>query len=288
MPEITLAAHTADTLGEGPVHDLTDNSVRWVDIMTSRWHRLDLDSGEVSTITLFGSALTGFAPTEAGGYVGAFWDGIALFTADGHRSPFLHQPEAGRADNRFNDAGTDPAGRFLAGTMNMAGGSDGTLYQLGATGGLEILRTDIGIANTIAFSPDGTILYTADTATRDLGAYEYDPETGKLGSRIESFRPDPGLPGSPDGSAVDAEGYLWNARWDGGCLVRFAPDGSTDRILELPVEKATSCVFVGTRLYITTSTVEMTDEARAALPMSGGLLMVDVGVEGVPRALYHR
>ena len=287
MPEIALAAQTSDILGEGPVHDVADNSFRWVDIMNRRLHRLDLATGAVSSLT-FESALTGFAPARSGGYVGAFWDGIALFTADGLRSPFLHQPESHLADNRFNDAGTDPAGRFLAGTMNMAGGSDGTLYQLGAEGGLEILRSDIGITNTIVFSPDGTILYTADSATRDLGAYRYDPATGKLGARIESFQTDPSLPGTPDGSAVDADGFIWNARWDGACIVRFAPDGTTDSILELPVSKCTSCAFVGTMLYITTSTMETSDETLEALPMSGGLLKVDVGVEGVPRAVYAR
>jgi hypothetical protein len=55
---------------------------------------------------------------------------------------------------------------------------------------------------------------------------------------------------------MDVEGYIWNARWDGSCLLRLTPDGAVDRILELPISRPTSCVFGGpnlTTLYITSA-----------------------------------
>jgi len=204
-------AATQDVLGECPVHDAEDGSLRWVNIGRSLWHRLDLKTGIV-TSQVVDPALTAFAPTQDGDYLGAYVSGIARLDRWGQRDEWLAQPEAELISNRFNDAGTDPVGRFIAGTMNMAdGGSTGALYSLSGSG-LKILQRDIGIANTIAFSPDGSRFYSADSAKGELAAYDYDPTTGQMGARIASFCPDPDLPGTPDGSAMDAEGCLWNAR----------------------------------------------------------------------------
>jgi L-arabinonolactonase len=282
---LSIAASTQDLLGEGPLHDAADGSLRWVDIGRGNWHRLDLATGHVSS-QAFDVPLSAFAPTDAGDYIGAFTIGLARFNALGQRSTWLAQPELELPDNRFNDGGTDPAGRFLAGTMNMVGGPPtGSLYSLSG-GLLATLRQKIGIVNTVAFSPDGQTLYTADSAAGDLAAYAYDPATSNVGNRLPGFRPDPALPGVPDGSAIDAEGFLWNARWEGRCVVRLAPDGSTDRIIELPVRLATSCAFVGTTLYITTATWNFTDEDRKAEPWAGNLLKIDVGVVGLPRPAF--
>ncbi len=285
MTEIAVraAALTTDTLGEGPVYDTRDACVRWVDIVQARWHRLALRTGAVTTVAL-DEPLTGFAPAVAGGYIGAFAGGLARLGADGSRRDWLHRPEAHLPDNRFNDAGTDPSGRFLAGTMNTAGtAKNGALYLLAPDGALTVLRRGIGIANTIAFSPDGTTLYTADSSTGDLMAFAYDTASGRLGERRTAFRPDPALPGVPDGSAVDRDGYLWNCRWDGGCVVRLAPDGRTDRIVALPVTRPTSCVFVGATLYVTTARYDLDEAALAAQPLAGALLCFDAGIEGVDR-----
>lgn len=283
-PEIVAA--TSDVLGEAPLHDVADGSFRWVDIGRGLWHRLDLSSGAVRSC-LFDVALTGFAPTEAGDFIGAFATGIARFSADGVRGNWLAQPEINLDANRFNDAGTDPAGRFLAGSMNKVDGSpSGALYSY-ANGEISVLRSGIGIANTVAFSPDGRRLYTADSAKGELAAFAYDPETGQLGERIAEFQPDPGLPGVPDGSAVDVEGCIWNARWGGGCVVRLSPAGATLAIVELPVQLPTSCCFVGSSLYITTSTWDFSDTDRERQPLAGSVLCVATVVAGCPKPSFR-
>jgi sugar lactone lactonase YvrE len=96
--------------------------------------------------------------------------------------------------------------------------------------------------------------------------------------------------GYPDGSAVDRDGYLWNARWDGWCITRFAPDGTLDRIIDLPVQRPTCCAFGGPELktlYITTAIGDLTEVALRSQPWAGGLLAIDVDVPGLPRASYR-
>ena len=48
-----------------------------------------------------------------------------------------------------------------------------------------------------------------------IWAFDCDPETGRLANR--RVFSDEKLPGFCDGSAIDAQGYLWNARFAGGC-----------------------------------------------------------------------
>jgi sugar lactone lactonase YvrE len=285
MSGCRLIADTRDQLGEGPVFIASENALRWIDIFGRRWHRYDLGSAALRTIEL-PEGLTAFAPRRSGGFVGTFESGFAFLSEDAAEISWLHRPETTRADNRFNDGGTDSRGRFLAGSMNkVGGGATGTLYSLDIDRRLTTLRSDVGISNTIAFSPDGGTLYFADTAASDLGAYPYDPESGTLGAR-RKFTVPADVPGFPDGSAVDSEGYLWNARWDGWCLVRFAPDGRVDRIVELPIQRPTSCAFGppgSTTLYVTSAAFDLAPDALARQPWAGGLLAVDVGVTGVPR-----
>ena len=287
MTQCRLIADTRDELGEGPVLVERENALRWVDIFGRRWHRYDLGTGALRTIPL-AEGLTAFAPRLSGGFVGTFESGFASFSEDAKEVSFLHRPETTLADNRFNDGGTDPQGRFLAGSMNkVGGGATGSLYRLDADLKLTPLRFGIGISNTVAFSPDGRTLYFADTAASDLGAYEYDPATGAVGAR-KPFAVPSDVPGFPDGSAVDAEGYLWNCRWDGWCVVRFAPDGRVDRVVELPVQRPTCCAFGpagATTLYITSAAFEVKDDSRQ--PWAGGLLAIDAGVAGRPRPLFE-
>lgn len=282
-----IIQNTLNLLGECPVWLEMEDSIAWVDIGKCAWHRFHIGSGQLKT-HVFDTALTAFAPCETGGFVGAFADGLAFFDDNGQREPFLHQPEVKLVDNRFNDAGTDPAGRFLAGSMNKSGVTrSGSLYALHKDLSLVPLMSGISIANTVAFSPTGNLIYTADSATGVLRAFEYDIETGTIGPQDLTFAPASDLPGTPDGSAMDVEGFLWNARWDGGCILRLAPDGRVDRKLDLPVMRPTSCAFVGSALYITTATWELSDAALTERPASGALLRVEVGIEGAPLSPFR-
>lgn len=283
--EVDVAARTDDLLGEGPVWLAQSGQLAWVDIGRAAWHRLTLATGHVTSVT-FDSPLCGFAPARDGRFIGAFADGIAAFDASGRRS-VLHRPERDKPGNRFNDAGTDPRGRFVAGTMNQsADAPSAAFYVLGTDGTLSVLRDAVTIANTVAFSPDGRRMYMADTAAGELAAFHYDPDAGRLGPRDPYFDPPADLPGAPDGSAVDADGCLWNARWDGGCLLRLTPSGRVDRTLELPVTKPTSCAFADGRLFITTATWDFGPEDHAREPLAGALLAADVGIDGVSKAVY--
>ena len=126
------------------------------------------------------------------------------------------------------------------------------------------------ISNGIAFSPEGRVMYFGDSGTRLIRACDYDLENGAVSNvrvfaRVEA-------PGFPDGSTVDAEGFLWNAEYDGWRIVRYDPDGRIDRVIDLPVRQPTSCMFGGENLdvlYVTTARFEQSEEELEAQPLAG-------------------
>ena len=84
--------------------------------------------------------------------------------------------------------------------------------------------------------------------------------------------------GKPDGLAVDAEGFIWSANWQGGCVIRYAPGGSVASVIRVPAPCPTSCTFGGVALdmlYVTTAQVaasavsHMAKEEILALPGLG-------------------
>jgi sugar lactone lactonase YvrE len=190
---------------------------------------------------------------------------------------------------RFNDARADPRGSLWIGSMRnnvnadgspgKAGGREGVLCRLQPDGSVTQWGCNLGIANTLAWSPDGQQFYFGDTLDNVIWVYNYDPGSGSIGNRRTFLQ---GYPrGLPDGSCVDAEGYLWNCRFFGGCIVRVAPDGQIDRVVEMPVQNITTCTFGGTdrkTLYVTTAAIE----APPADRLAGGLFAIRTEVQGQP------
>jgi sugar lactone lactonase YvrE len=94
-------------------------------------------------------------------------------------------------------------------------------------------------------------------------------------------------PGYPDGAVVDSQGFVWNARWGGSCVIRYAPDGSIDRIVDVPVSQVTCPAFGGKdlkRLFLTTANKNMSAEQLAAEKIAGGVFYIDLDVAGLPEA----
>jgi sugar lactone lactonase YvrE len=195
---------------------------------------------------------------------------------------------------RLNDARVDPRGSLWMGSMRnnvnsdgsggAAGGQDGALFRLDPDGKVTIWRREIGISNTLAWSPDHRRFYFGDTLANVVRVYDYDEATGAIANErpfLEGF-----ARGLPDGSTVDSQGYLWNCRFFGGCIVRVAPDGTIDRIVEMPVKNITTCTFGGAdrkTLYVTTAKIE----APAGDRLAGGLYAVPTDVAGQPENQFR-
>jgi L-arabinonolactonase len=158
----------------------------------------------------------------------------------------------------------------------------GTLYRLDRDMTVTPFETGIWVSNTVCWSPDNRTLYFCDTMSGIISAYDFDLDAGTISNKRPFAQFDRGL---PDGSTVDADGCLWNCRWDGGCLVRFNPRGEVDLVVDLPVERVTSCAFGGPDLgdlYITTARYGMSEEAYSAAPEAGNLFVCRPGVKGLP------
>jgi sugar lactone lactonase YvrE len=276
-----------DVLGESPVWDERAQVLWWVDVRAPAIRRHVPRNGTTESFPM--PELAGsIALREAGGLVIALASAIACFDPDAKALDRIAAPEAGIAHRRFNDGRCDRQGRFWAGTMqDVTRAPEGTLYRLDASRACTPVLDGIRTPNSLAWSPDGTTMYFADSYLQTIFAYAFDRETGALGERHVFARLDGAR--MPDGSTVDAEGCLWNAEYDGWRLTRYAPDGRVDRTVMLPVQRPTSCAFGGEDfgvLYVTTASQKLTDAERASQPLAGALLALDVGVRGLPEPRY--
>jgi sugar lactone lactonase YvrE len=196
--------------------------------------------------------------------------------------------EPDKPANRSNDSRVNFAGGFWIGTMDRKeAGPAGALYQYRA-GRLDTILENVAIPNSICFAPDGRTAYFSDTATDRIMKVRIDPATGLPVSEWTLFVDTTDQRGHPDGSVVDAEGYLWNARYHGSCVVRHAPDGSIDRIVELPVTQVTCPAFGGDdlkTLYITSARQNLTPEQLEAQPTAGSVYSIRSDVPGLPEPM---
>jgi sugar lactone lactonase YvrE len=195
-------------------------------------------------------------------------------------------PESHLPGNRFNDGKCDPAGRFLAGSMDDAEvEASGSLYSLAPDGTVKTLLSGTRISNGLAWSPDYHTFYYIDTPTRVVMAYDYNLATGEIANPRPAVSVPPEL-GWPDGMTSDVEGMLWVALWGGAKLTRWNPaTGQLVAEIPIPALNVSSCAFGGpdlTDLYVTSARKGMTAEQLAKYPLSGGLFRIRTNSQGMP------
>lgn len=290
MGEVEVVADGNAVLGESPVWSPGEAALYWVDINNPTVHRLDPATGErarwlVETET--GSiGLAGPGRLVAGLRTGAHY--VDLETGKIEK---ICDPEGeGRFNqNRMNDGKVDRTGRFWVGTMNDPGHEPrGTLWRIDASGSAEPMMGDIRIPNALCWSPDSSVMYFTDSYSHEIWAFDFDLEAGTFENK-RVFASIPEDDGVPDGATVDAEGCVWCAHMFGGRVSRFAPDGSVERTIELPVPQVTSCAFGGpdlATLYITTASLRMDRAALGERPLAGALFAADPGVRGLPEPVF--
>lgn len=288
MNVVSVAANTEDVLGEVPVWDAERGRLWWTDVFRPAIHRLDAASGKVDSWTP-PDKVHSFALREAGGLVIAGRKGFAFYDPESGAYELLHDPREDAEGTLLNDGRADRQGRFWAGSMDkMLKRPSGQLFRLDSDGASHMAADGITLSNGVAFSPDGSTLYYADSLLKNIFAYDLDAETGALSNK-RVFAETGALPGIPDGATVDSVGFLWSARFDGGRVLRHGPDGSVAAEIEFPVSRVTSCALGGTdlkTLYVTSAFFRLTDEQRAAEPLAGALFAVEVDVPGLPEPCY--
>lgn len=272
------------SVGENPLYDDSQERLFWIDVRdTPAIHVRALHSG-VEQAWPLREDIGSIALAGRDRLLVALRSGFALFDCrDGTLTPIV-DPEPDLPGNRLNDGRCDAAGRYWCGSMNPESGTaDGSLYVLAPDLECRKVLGDFVTPNGIAWSGDGATMYVADTRRGCIDAFAFDALAGTLGER-RMFADLGAMPGGPDGATVDAEGFLWSAQFDGGCIVRYAPDGAMDRVIRLPVTKPTSCGFGGPgyrELFVTTATRGLTAAALQDEPLAGRVLALDVGVAGV-------
>ena len=286
--DIGCADATHALLGEAPFWDAEAQALFWVDIYGRRIHRLHPASGATRS-WLMPDRVACAVPRAAGGLLVALARELALFDPEaGTLRTVLslggHEPRV-----RFNDSRTDALGRLWIGTMNEVDEAPvAALLRLDPDLSCTAMEAGIRISNGIAISPDDRVFYFADSPERVIRAYDFDLAAGQLGARRDLISLDEaGM--VPDGSAVDVEGCLWNAQWDGGRVVRYGPDGRVREIVAMPCGRPTSCVFGGpdlSTLYVTSSCMELSAAALRGQPLAGSLFAFEAGVAGTPCARF--
>jgi len=183
-------------------------------------------------------------------------------------------------DNRFNDVIADPAGRVFCGTMS-TNDRPGRVYRLDTDGTIAVVLEGVGTSNGMGFTPDRRSMYHTDTRTHEIYLFDYDKPTGAVSNK-RVFARAPEGEGRPDGMTVDAEGYVWSARWEGSRVVRYDPAGQEVMRIAFPAKKV-SCVTFGGEdygdMYFTTAGGDNKDENG---PGAGGLYRLNIGIRGVP------
>ncbi len=266
--ELIDTIHVSNELGEGIIWDTHRQRVWWTDILQRKLYRYDPVSKNLENWST-PERLCCFAPVEGQNkLICAFESGFAFYWPENDELKWITRLEEDNPGTRFNDGRTDRQGRLWAGTMvenEKVATYKGSLYCLDSD--LHVTKTlsGLSITNSLCWSPDGHILYHTDTVTQTINRYPFDTNKASLGEAQTLVSTEKNC--YPDGSIVDAEGYLWNAQWGGSQIVRYSPQGAQDLKLTLPTSQPTCLAFGGPDLdllFVTTAWSEMSPREELA------------------------
>lgn len=271
---------------EGVIWDDLMGVVRWTDIATSTLFAYDPGTGRVTENTLPARVCCFALTHDPGVLLLAMEKQVARYDTKDGRLHILADIEPDVLGTRANDGRCDRAGNLVFGTLNERGPEKiASFWRYTREGNLQRLALPkVAISNSICFSPDGETMYFTDSPTAQIMACDYDDASGEV-DRIRVFAElAAGL--EPDGSTVDADGFLWNTEWGGSRVTRYAPDGRVDTTVELPARQPTCVSFAGPaldRMVITSANLGM----NAAAPLDGAIFIgTPPRGRGLPEARY--
>lgn len=288
--KLLLTLPVNNQLGEGVQWHIESQSIWWTDIENSLLFQYCVNSKKTIKFQM---------PYRVGSFafiensprlIIAFDRGIALYDLSSQSLQWLAQPEKHLASNRFNDGGVDRQGRFWAGTMVEDETRQEKLGSLYVCEGQKITKklSELKISNSLCWSPNSLVMYHADSPSRNIYHYSFDPITGTISNRKLFARTK--LGSLPDGATVDAIGGVWVAQWGGGSVIRYTPQGEVSLIHQLPVSQPT-CIAIGGPnmdwLIVTSSKQSLCDEKIKSEPLAGYLFIYQLhGIKGITEPAY--
>ena len=290
-PPITCLVDSKDRLGEGCFWDSKDGAVWWLDVvLPSRIHKFVLATGHHRSWH-FSEMVSAMAIRKDGTLVVGCEFGIKTFDPLTGALTAINHPDADHPQNRGNDGACDTRGRFWFGTMqqNIApDGADlditqssGRLFRIDKDFSPTLMESNVGVSNGPCWSPNNKTFYFTDSKAQTIFAYDFDVEAGTISNkRVFNDTTDHG---HPDGATVDAEGFLWSARWEGACVLRFDPKGRLNRIVPMPAKRPTCVCFGGPNLdtlFVTTASLHVDPAHLKRYPLQGGLFCFNPQVKG--------
>lgn len=287
MTDINCVVRESAIVGECPTWCEQTNRLYWVDIQGKKIHCYHPDSQQNNTFQL-SEIVTAIALCEdRSKLIIALRKKIAVFDLTTQYVEILMMLEDDLTHNRFNDAKCDPAGRFWPGSMNDVNWSspDGILYRINSVKHYDVVQKDVTCSNGMGWSPDYRTMYFTDSFRYTIFAFDYDNATGFISHRRPFVVLDKANGAFPDGLTVDAEGFVWSAHVGVGQIVRYDPSGKQERVIQLPVSRATSCTFGGNNLkmlYITSATETLTTQQLSNQPLAGSLFSIETNIQGLP------
>lgn len=283
---VSVAVSRRAECGEGPIWDAAANAVHWVDIIAGEILVTDYPAGATRAIT-YPEMVGAVAPRVGGGVVAAVASGFVGLDENGlvdRRADIL--PDG----IRMNDAKTDPAGRYWAGSceMGFAEGRGG-LWRLDEDWEATLVLPELTQPNGMGWSPDGSNFYLVETQARQILRYAFDLESGTITSAPVVVVDAEEFPvGFPDGIAVDSRGHIWVAEFAGAAVHEFSPEGARLRTVSIPTSQTTSCAFVGPELdelWVTSAAWQIDADEDAD---AGSTFRVEgLGAVGLPSAAFR-
>lgn len=285
MYDITCLIDARCDLAECPVWDPRTGKLLWCDILGCTIHSYDWSSGERESWR-FADTVGSFGLCDDGRLVVARRDRIVLFDMASGEETFLAEIEADKPRTRTNDGKVGPDGAFWVGTMDDSTPREpvGALYRVDFSGAVTLITDALTVSNGLAWSPDGHILYHADSRPGFVDTWAFDPQTGTASDRNRLVDLSDHA-GRPDGAAVDAEGNYWSAGVSAGVINRISPHGAIFETVEMPVPAPTMPCFCGPdldTLVVTSLRPHGNLRLLEEYPMSGSLFAFKPGVFGLP------
>ncbi len=185
---------------------------------------------------------------------------------------------------RANDGNVSPDGHFWFGSMEKKpSGVNGAIYSISPQGELVKRLDNIGIPNTFCWDKSGQVLYLSDSYQQKMFKCHLTSDKTLETNKNENFIDLTVSSSTPDGGALDTDGNLWNAHWDGHKVQCYSPTGEELDSICLPVPQVTNCCFGGPKnqhLFISTASENLTETSLLKYPFSGAIFVVELGSSG--------